>query len=84
MHFDMQLASSDVASEIKAEISTHPSKEELVSQHNGLEDEDTHSHSSDWINEIDRGHVNKTHNYMMFVAMEEEVRKHFYQTNAPK
>ncbi len=43
MHFDMQLASSIVASEIRGETSTHLSKEELhvVSLQNGLDDEDT-------------------------------------------
>ena len=62
------------------ETSLRPNKAELLKCVEGLlSDEDNESPSADWVDVVDRGGLLrvKEGTYMLFCAMEEEVREHF-------
>ena len=62
------------------EVSSRSNKQQLLSCVEGLLGDDNDAPSVDWVDVVDRGgllHI-KEGTYMLFYAMEEEVREHFH------
>ena len=64
------------------EVSSRSNKQQLLSCVEGLLGDDNDASSADWVDVVDRGgllHIKEgTYMYMLFYAMEEEVREHFH------